>query len=162
MSFIALPTIVESDLENLLNSFENLTINNSPNMTQSVPVLKSEFLSMIPDFNVEVELLPRFIEICEKLVKRFFNTNDLQDFQNEYLMSSIRSKIKGEAALNISSIQINNWKELKESLIQAYSDKRDTYTLCLELSYLKQSINETPFEFFTKIQKNTVSIFKNQ
>ena len=61
------------------------------------PILKQEYLSMIPDFTGEVALLPRFIEISEKLVNKFYNRVDVNDFQNEYLMSSILAKVKGEA-----------------------------------------------------------------
>lgn len=116
-----------------------------------IPVLKSEYLNMIPDFNGEPELLPRFIQICEKLVVRFYNSQNINDFQNEYLMSSILAKIKGSAAVNISSCVINSWLNLKNALMNSYGDKRDCYSLNIELTELKQG-NETPFEFYNKIQ----------
>lgn len=148
---------------NSLNS-QNLTIMSIPIVTENntqnetpvifpIPNLKSEYIKMIPEFSGETELLPRFLEICQKLVNRFYNANDPDDFQNEYLMSSIRSKIKGEAALNLSNCIINDWNDLKDSLINAYCDKRDTYTLCIEMTNLKQNINETPFDFFNRLQK---------
>lgn len=118
----------------------------------SIPVLKQEYLHMIPDFDGRSELLPRFIEISEKLVNKFYNTVDPTDFQNEYLMSSILAKIKGEAAINISSCIINNWNDLKLSLLNAYADKRDIYTLNIEMTECKQE-NESPFEFYTRIQQ---------
>lgn len=145
-------------VENLENLFENLNIsldtNCQPKMTQNqqVPVLKPEFLSMIPEFNGEPELLPRFLEISEKVVNRFYNPHNIDDFQNEYLMSSIRSKIVGKAALNLSGLVLNTWQDLKTNLLYAYADKRDSYTLCLELSNLKQG-NENAFDFYNKIQK---------
>lgn len=64
---------------------------------------------MIPEFNGESQLLPRFLEVCEKLNAKFYNKDDATDFQNEYLLSSIIAKIKGEAAVNISSYVIKNW-----------------------------------------------------
>jgi len=115
------------------------------------PVLKKEFLDMIPDFYGETELLPRFLEICEKIVKRFYNVTDVNDFQNEYLMSSILAKLKGEVAINISSCIISNWNDLKNALINSYADKRDCYSLSIELTELKQG-NETPFDFYNRIQ----------
>lgn len=121
-------------------------INNE--MTQ---VLKPEYLKMVPEFHGETELLPRFIDICEKLVTKFYNTADVNDFQNEYLMSSILAKIKGDAILSISSCIINNWADLKTALVTTYGDKRDMYTLNVELVELKQG-NDTPFEYFNKIQ----------
>lgn len=153
MSFNCLPTIVESDLENLFNNL-NISIDDNNLTVMATPTLKPEFISMIPEFKGEAELLPRFLEICEKLVNRFYNAANVDDFQNEYLMSSIRSKIKGDAALNLSSCVVKNWFDLKTNLLHAYSDKRDSYTLCLELSNLKQNPIESPFDFYNKIQKN--------
>ncbi|KAL1490083.1 hypothetical protein ABEB36_012827 [Hypothenemus hampei] len=88
-----------------INPIEN---NNNSNFTpiintMALPQLKQEYLNMIPDFFGEPNLLPRFIEISENLVKKFYNRQDVTDFQNEYLMSSILAKIKGDAAINISS-----------------------------------------------------------
>lgn len=77
----------------------------------------------------------------------------MSDFQNEYLMSSIRSKIKGEAALHLSNSIINIWQDLKTNLLNAYSDKRDSFTLNIEMTNLKQLANETPFDFYNKIQR---------
>lgn len=127
--------------------------NSVPTPGQNVPVLKKEFLDMIPEFNGEQTLLSRFIDICDKLVRKFFNTRDLDDFQNEYLLSSIRAKIKGEAAVNISSCQIRTWIDLKTALLNTYSDKRDWFTLNIELTELKQNYNENVFDFYNRIQK---------
>ena len=118
----------------------------------TTPTLKQEYLNMVPDFYGETELLPRFIDICEKLVKKFYNATDPTDFQNEYLMSSILSKIKGEAAINISSCIINVWSDLKTALLNTYSDKRDLFTLNIEMVELKQG-NESAFDFYNRIQK---------
>lgn len=116
------------------------------------PVLKKEYLDMIPEFRGERELLPRFIEVCEKIVVKFYNVRDESDFQNEYLMSSILAKIKGDAAINIASCIITNWKTLKDALLNTYADKRDMYTLNLEMSELKQLHNESVFDFYNKLQ----------
>lgn len=108
---------------------------------------------MVPDFNGQTELLPRFIEIYEKLVAKFYNTTNAEDFQNEYLMSSILAKIKGDAASIISSCRVSNWHELKNALINTYADKRDCYTLNIELTELRQNSNESPFDFYNRLQK---------
>lgn len=133
---------------------ENLNFNmTQTNAHAQIQILKPEYLKMIPEFSGEMELLPRFIEISEKLVNKFYNTVDVADFQNEYLMSSIRSKIKGEATLHIANCTINTWEDLKTSLLNAYSDKRDSFTLNLEMSNLKQLSNESPFDFYNKLQR---------
>jgi len=138
-----------SPLRKINNSIANSNISNMA--LPVVPQLKQEYLNMIPEFHGETTLLSRFLEISEKLVSKFYNANDVTDFQNEYLMSSILAKIKGDAAVSISSCLINNWNDLKTALLNAYSDKRDIYTLTIEMSECKQR-NESPFDFFNKIQ----------
>lgn len=117
------------------------------------PELKREYLDMIPEFRGDNKLLPRFIEICEKLVKKFYNKDEVGDFQNEYLMSSILAKVKGEAAVNIASCPNTCWSEVKAALLNTYSDKRDCYTLNIEMSEMKQNFNESPFEFYNRLQE---------
>lgn len=134
------------DISNILIS------NNKFKMAPTIPELKDKYLDMIPDFYGDPALLPRFIEVSEKLVRKFYNTVDINDFQNEYLMSSILAKVKGEAAKNISSCTIRNWENLKAALLNTYADKRDIYTLSLEISALQQG-NDSPFQFFNKIQQ---------
>lgn len=121
------------------------------NLNMATPKLEKYYLDMIPDFYGDSKLLPRFIEICEKLVTKFYNSIDEADFQNEFLMSSIIAKIKGDAAINIASTIINKWDDLKQALLNAYSDKRDLYTLNIEITELRQG-NETPFEFYSRVQ----------
>ncbi|KAI5725180.1 hypothetical protein M8J77_012155 [Diaphorina citri] len=113
--------------------------------------LKSAHLAMIPEFSGEVELLPRFISICEDMVREFYDPQNPGKFQNKFLMSSILSKIKGEAQMNISSLVISRWEDLNKALIATYADKRDIYTLTIEMSSLRQN-DLTPFEFHQKIQ----------
>jgi hypothetical protein len=117
------------------------------------PVLKKEYIDMVPTFNGESQLLARFIEICEKLVARFYNVTDPTDFQNEYLMSSILAKINGPAAEVVGNSRIGTWQELKEILLNGYADRRDCYTLGIELAETRQGPHESPFEFFGRIQK---------
>lgn len=136
----------------LLNCSNDFAYKNKLKMTTPVvPALRKEFLDMVPEFHGDTQLLPRFIEICEKLVTKFYNTVDINDFQNEYLMSSILSKIKGDAAVNISSCIISRWSDLKSALLNTYSDKRDIYTLNIEIVNLKQG-NESPFNYYNKVQ----------
>lgn len=115
--------------------------------------LRREYLDMIPEFTGISELLPRFIQVSEKLVNKFYNTGNPDDFQNEYLMSSILAKIKSEAATNISSCHINNWNDLKIALISCYADKRDIFTLTSEISEQKQEPYESPFDLHSKLQQ---------
>lgn len=133
--------------ENLIQDISNLNI-----ADMTTPVLKKEYLDMIPEFHGDTKLLSRFIEVCEKLVNKFYNIADPSDFQNEYLMASILSKIKGEAASNIATCTVANWTNLKKALLDTYSDKRDCYTLNIEMTELKQS-NESAFEFYNRVKE---------
>lgn len=119
----------------------------------ATPVLKREYLDMVPTFNGDSQLLPRFIEVCEKLVARFYNAVDTSDFQNEYLMSSILAKITGPAAEVVGNARIGTWQNLKDILLNGYADRRDCYTLGIELAETRQGYQESPFEFFERIQK---------
>lgn len=146
------------DLTKLFNNYLNIEKLEKTNMTTTTSnvdrtTFKKEYLEIIPEFKGEPELLPRFIEISEKLVNKFYNVLNPEDFDNEYLMSSILSKVKGQAAINISCCQIQTFADLKNALLTAYADKRDVYTLQIEMTELKQAINESPFEFYNKIQK---------
>lgn len=118
----------------------------------ATPVLKPEYIKMIPEFSGDIELLPRFISICEKLVVKFYNNTDPTDFQNDYLMDSILSKVKGDAQKNISSCVLNSWNDLKQALVSTYADKRDVHTLVIEMCSMKQT-NDSVFDFYNKIQK---------
>lgn len=145
-----------SSIKNLENNnlFDNLSklINNLNLVNMATPVLKREYLDMVPEFHGDTKLLSRFIEICEKLVNKFYVTSDPGDFQNEWLMSSILAKIKGEAAVNIASCTISDWASLKKALLNTYQDKRDCFTLNIEMTELKQN-NENAFEFFNRVQE---------
>lgn len=136
-----------SVLESLIQDISSLKI-----IEMATPTLKREYLDMIPEFHGDAKLLTRFIEVCEKLVNKFYNVADPNDFQNEYLMSSILSKIKGEAASNIATCTVTSWQVLKKALLDTYSDKRDCYTLNIEMTELKQN-NESAFEFYNKVKE---------
>lgn len=131
---------VEEELTNLIEQLK------------MAPELKADHLKMIPDFNGEVELLAEFISTSESLVNHFYNTTNPNDFQNIYLMSSLKSKIKGDAKINLSTYTINTWQDLKSALLNTYGDKRDCYTITLEMCNISQT-NESAFEFHNKIQK---------
>lgn len=120
----------------------------------SVPELKMDHLKMIPEFSGEVPLLPDFLTVAESLVNYFQDTANPNSFQNFFLLNSIKNKIKGEAKLNLSSHSIQTWNDLKTALLETYSDKRDCYTLTIELCNMKQYGNETAFAFHTRIQSH--------
>lgn len=115
--------------------------------------LKQIHLDMIPEFRGEQNLVHRFIDISSKLINKFFDIANPENFQNELLLCNIISKIKSPAAEQISSYKVTNFEELKSALLATYSDKRDIYTLTLEISRLKQGPSETCFHFVDRLQK---------
>lgn len=119
----------------------------------AVPELKGDHLKMVPNFGGEVELLSEFISVSEALVNHFYDAVNPGNFQNVYLMNSLRSKIVGEAKVNLSTYTITTWNDLKRALLTTYGDKRDCYTLAFEMCNIKQYYTESPFEFHTRVQK---------
>lgn len=114
---------------------------------------KMEYLQMIPEFTGNQSLLTDFITNSEELITQFYDQQNPNNFFNKFLLKSIKTKIKGDAAKNISSYTINNWQELKNALLASYSDKRDLQTLKIELCNMRQG-NLKPLEFFNKVQNN--------
>lgn len=64
-------------------------------------------------------------------------------------MFSIRAKVKGQATNNISACRISTWLVL----LNCYADKGDCFTLGIEISKQKQDLNESPFNYYSRIQK---------
>ena len=50
-----------------LRTEENIFKMANDNQRQAVPVLKQEYINMVPEFHGETELLPRFLSVAEKL-----------------------------------------------------------------------------------------------
>lgn len=140
--------------ESLVGLFSNFSLGNLNELNMPPPKLESEHLKMIPEFSGEVALLPEFISISQKICDYFTDTENPNSFQNFFLLNTLKSKVTGVAKLNISSYNINSWDELKNALLTTYGDKRDTYTLTLELCNLRQYGNESAFDFHQRVQNN--------
>lgn len=87
-----------------------------------------------PTFSGDAQHLPEFLKMCEQLYNCFHDAGDPNNFQNNLLLTSFSSKSQGDAKVHISNVQINTWGDLKIALLEAYSDKRDTYTLTIEVT----------------------------
>lgn len=112
--------------------------------------LEQRYLDTVPDFYGNGNELSYFIKVAEALVTRFYNSADPLCYDNFVLIANIRSKIKGEALSAISNHAINSWTDLKNALINSYADKRDCYTLAIEIANLRQH-NESAFEYHNKM-----------
>ena len=111
---------------------------------------KDKFLSMVPEFTGQPETLTRFLKISDQLINKFFIRDDPDHFDNTYLIHSIVSKIKGDASAKLANHPLENWEEVKKALKNLYQDKRDLFTLNIELTKLEQK-NDTPFVYYEKI-----------
>lgn len=126
--------------------------NTSINMALA-PNFKVEYLQMIPEFTGNQALLTEFITNSEDLIAQFYVPQDPDCFSNKFLLKSIKTKIKGDAAKNISSYSVLTWDDLKNALLASYSDKRDLQTLKIEMCNMKQG-NLKPLEFYSNIQNS--------
>lgn len=136
--------------QNIDIKFPNIIITETGAMV--LPELKKAYLDMVPEFHGEQELLTNFLEVCDELVLQFYDRTNPANFQNKFLMRSILAKIKGRAAELIISANCSNWESVKNALTSGYSDKRDLYTLTIEISELKQG-GDTPFAYLEKTRK---------
>lgn len=119
----------------------------------ATPILRKEYLDMIPEFSGETTMLTRFISICDKLVTKFYVAGNPNDFQNEYLFSTILTKIRRSALDLVTSTNTYSWPDVRRVLLNGYLDKRDCYTLNLEMCDMRQGNGESPFSFYQRVQK---------
>lgn len=68
---------------------------------------------MLPEFN-------RFLEVAEKMISLYYNNVNSDDFQNEYLMGTIRSKVVSEAANILNNSVCETWEDMKLALKNLY------------------------------------------
>lgn len=52
-------------------------------------VVKKSYLEMLPEFNGNPQVLSRFLEVAEKLIAKCYNTTNIDDIQNKYLVGLI-------------------------------------------------------------------------
>lgn len=114
---------------------------------------KMEYLQIIPEFLGERAILTEFIAAGDQLIRRFYDKDNPENFDNILLLKAIKNKIKGEAANRLAAYETNTWNEIKAALLGIYSDKRDLQTLSIEMCSLRQG-RLTPSEFYERIREN--------
>lgn len=117
------------------------------------PQLRREHLDLIPQFSGHVETLHEFLQTTQKLHDRFHNEDDPEDFQNYMLFAGIKSKIIPPASTQVFATNPTTYKEIRETLVNTYTDRRDDVTLLIELTKIRQMENENPFRYHDRIQK---------
>jgi len=121
---------------------------------RDIPEFRSEYEKLIPIFNGEPLALAKYLKSCDKLYVRFYNDSEPDSFQNDLLLSSFTSKLGTSVASKLCLNSIENYPDLREALLDSYSDKRDTYTLTLEMSKLKQNNHEDCFAFHDRVNNH--------
>ena len=128
----------------------NVELNGSATIVP-VPALNSTDLQIIPNFDGNPARLHRFISACESILSRYFDANNLDNFQNVVLLNSILNKIEGRAEEVVAIYGSQSWAVIKNALLQNFGDQRDENSLNLDLVSLKQKGNETPSQFYERV-----------
>lgn len=118
---------------------------------RGLPEYRKEYDKLIPQFNGEPLLLSKYIKQCDKIFVRFYDRANPDNFQNDVVLGAFTSKLGPGIADKIYLNSIDTYLDLRRALLQTYSDKRDTYTLTIELSRLKQNQQEDCFGFYDRV-----------
>lgn len=109
-------------------------------------------LRPVPEFDGNVNVLTRFIKICDQLVNTYMSNVPGSELSNLCLINGILNKITGPAARTINSNGIpDNWLGIRNALINNFSDQRDETALYNDLSIVTQG-NSSPQEFYDHCQ----------
>lgn len=119
----------------------------------NVPELRKEFLNMVPTYEGQPETLNRFVTSCDRLISRFYDRNNPDNFQNEYLLDCLLSKIQGAASTIVFSHPHETWDQVRKSLLDNFGDRRDSLTLTQEMCSLKQMQSEDAYKFYERVNK---------
>jgi len=105
-------------------------------------------LRLIPDFDGNPHILPRFINLCDHIVSEYCVLNPGNALARLCLVNGILNKITGPAARIINSNGISeDWDCIKTALINNFSDQRDETALYNDLMLAIQG-NKSPQEFY--------------
>lgn len=149
----------EAALQELINrQIQNFLSQNPQTHRHVLPEFKKKHADMIPVFTGKPETLQRFLQMSEMLVERFCDELDPDNFQNHEVIGSILQKIQGPAADTIQSYTFPDFQSIKTALLDGYTDRRDLYTLCHDLTAMRHSENESPFNFHEKIRNLLATI----
>lgn len=107
-------------------------------------------LRLLPDFDGNVNVLTRFIRLCDQLVNEYANDDPAFALTNLALLNGILNKITGPAARLINSNGIpESWIGIRNALINTFADQRDETSLYNDLALLNQG-SSSPQEFYEK------------
>lgn len=109
-------------------------------------------LRLVPEFDGNVNVLTRFIHLCDQLIEEFRQRNPENKLVEVALINGILNKVTGSAARLINSNGIpTEWVGIRKALINNFSDQRDETALYNDLALLTQG-SGTPQEFYERCQ----------
>ncbi|CAH0391625.1 unnamed protein product [Bemisia tabaci] len=117
--------------------------------TLKIEKFNNKDFEVVPPFEGKIEQLPRFLRALDYLAAEYevtIYTNHLVPF-----LLHVEAKLKGAVAHQIGLGNYQTWPALREKLILAYDDKRDSATLAEELGVMSQKPNETPMQFYERL-----------
>lgn len=109
-------------------------------------------LRLVPDFDGNVNVLTRFIHLCDQLIEEFIVKEPTNKLRETALLNGILNKITGPAARLINSNGVpSDWQGIRKTLVNNFSDQRDETALYNDLALLTQGPG-TPQEFYENCQ----------
>lgn len=126
--------------------FNHPLLNNLVNMA-----FKPEYLSCVPQFDGNPSELNRYLSTCESIITTFYDRQNVNNFQNKYILNSLISKLSGNAKSVVNIQNCSNWEELKTTLHRNFADQRDEACLNRDLVLLRQNPNEKVNHFYDRI-----------
>lgn len=123
-------------------------MNDQVQQQRVIPVVNSDLLKTIPEYNGNPVGLVRFIKTVEQISETYYDTRKINCPQNILIINTIFSKLTGAASEAVNIYNASNWPEIKATLLQNFGDQRDLNTLIQNLMALRQN-NETPQQFYS-------------
>lgn len=109
-------------------------------------------LRNLPEFDGNPNVLPRFIQLCDRLVSDFVKYEPGNELNNLTLLNGILNKVTGHAARLINSNGIPvNWSGIRNALTNNFADQRNETALYNDIALQTQG-NSTPQEFYDRCQ----------
>lgn len=109
-------------------------------------------LRLLPEFDGNPNILTRFVNLSDQLVKQYLKNEPGYELSNLSLLNGILNKITGPAARTINSNGIpQTWNGIRSALINNFADHRDETSLYNDLALLTQG-SSTPQEYYEKCQ----------
>lgn len=135
-----------------VSSTENLSNPNNDNSNSQTDMKIELLVNMIPKFDGHKNSFYDFIDNCDLAMSLAHTT------LKNTLLTFIKSKIMGNARAQIRNREFDTWSELREHLMETYSEKRSHAQWQLELNLCRQEPKENVTSYAHKIENCLVRL----